>query len=148
MKRRAILEVMVASAVLLIPGTSRAAGDERRVTLYKDPSCGCCEAYAAHLRGNRFEVAIVRTSELPDLFEKYGIPAELESCHIAMIDNYLVVGHVPAGVVDRLLSEKPRIAGISLPGMPSGSPGMNGPKMTPFKIYVIGEGAPQLYTVA
>src|SRR5713226_9675419 len=125
MNRRAILMLLIGGAAGIVAPSARAVDDSKKVTLYKDPQCGCCEGYAAYLRSNGFEVSIVPTHDLPLLDEKYGIAADLSPCHISIIGNYVVGGHVPIEVVNRLLAEKPGIAGITLPGMPMGSPGMN-----------------------
>jgi hypothetical protein len=108
-----------------------------QVTLYKNPQCSCCEGYAAYLRQNGFEVTVKPTNDLAQISLKAGVPAELEGCHTAFIDGYVVDGHVPVEVIRKLLSERPAIAGITLPGMPSGSPGMFGEKTEPFTIYAV-----------
>jgi hypothetical protein len=123
----------------------RAAVPGTKVTLYKDPQCGCCEGYANYLRGAGFEVAIVPTHDLEVMDEKYGIPESLQPCHISLMDGYVVGGHVPVPVVNRLLTERPKITGIMLPGMPEGSPGMTGTKHAPFQIYEIAAGPPRIY---
>jgi len=126
---------------------AQAADAARKVTLYKDPQCGCCEGYADYLRANGFEVSIVPTHDLPILDEKYGIAEDLSPCHISIIGGYVVGGHVPIAVVNRLLAEKPPITGITLPGMPQGSPGMGGRKMEPFTVYEIAKGSRKIYAV-
>jgi len=145
MNRRAMLTLLVGATAGIISTSSRAAGESKPVTLYKDPQCGCCEGYADYLRSNGFAVSIVPTHDLPLLDEKYGIPTELSPCHISLIGGYVVGGHVPIEVVHRLLAEKPPITGITLPGMPMGSPGMTGRKTEPFKIYEIAKGSPKIY---
>ncbi len=145
--RRAILTALVGGAAVIISPSARAADDSKKVTLYKDPQCGCCEGYADYLRSRGFEVSVVPTHDLPLLDEKYGIPTDLQPCHLSLVDGYVVGGHVPIEVVNRLLSEKPRITGITLPGMPLGSPGMNGEKTAPFKIYEIAKGPHRVYVV-
>jgi hypothetical protein len=138
-------------AVLLLGlGTALAmpawAGDaSKQVTLYKDPQCSCCEGYADYLRKNGFEVKVVNTHDLALIKEENGVPANLQGCHTSMIDGYVVEGHVPVDVLNRLLTEKPKIKGISLPGMPEGSPGMTGRKSTSFTIYEITEGQRHVY---
>ncbi|HWG78725.1 MAG TPA: DUF411 domain-containing protein [Stellaceae bacterium] len=134
------------------PGAVALAADQptgtaRQVTLYKDPQCGCCEGYADYLRSHGFKVSVVPTHDLPLLDEKYGIPTDLQPCHLSLIDGYIVGGHVPVEVVDRLLRERPEITGITLPGMPLGSPGMSGQKTAPFTIYEITKGARRVYAV-
>ena len=145
--RRAILTALIGGAAFIISPSARAADESKTVTLYKDPQCGCCEGYADYLRSHGFEVSVVPTHDLPLLDEKYGIPTDLQPCHLSLIDGYVVGGHVPIEVVNRLLSEKPRITGITLPGMPLGSPGMNGEKTAPFKIYEIAKGPHRVYVV-
>ncbi len=145
--RRAILMALVGGAAVIISPYARAADDSKKVTLYKDPQCGCCEGYADYLRSHGFEVSIVPTHDLPLLDEKYGIPTELQPCHLSLVGGYVVGGHVPINVVNRLLAEKPRITGITLAGMPLGSPGMNGEKTAPFKIYEIAKGPHRVYAV-
>jgi hypothetical protein len=145
MNRRALLLLLIGGAAGIVAPSARAAGDSKKVTLYKDPQCGCCEGYANYLRGNAFAVTIVPTHDLPLLDEKYGIPADLQPCHISLIGGYVVGGHVPIEIVNRLLADKPAITGITLPGMPLGSPGMSGEKTAPFKIYEISKGSRRVY---
>jgi hypothetical protein len=116
-------------------------------TLYKNPQCGCCEGYADYLRDNGFAVTVQSTHDLPLLHRQYGVPEPLVGCHTTLVDGYVVEGHVPIDAVLRLLSERPDIKGISLPGMPAGSPGMSGAKTAPFTIYEIGDGEPRVYAV-
>lgn len=116
-------------------------------TLYKYPECGCCEGYAAYLRDNGFEVDVKPTDDLAEISSKAGVPAELEGCHTMFVEGYVVDGHVPVNVINKLLTERPAIAGIALPGMPTGSPGMNGEKTGPFIIYAVTKdgAAPTVY---
>jgi hypothetical protein len=145
MNRRTILTLLIGGMAGIVSPSVRAAGESKKVTLYKDPQCGCCEGYADYLRGHGFAVTIVPTHDLPLLDEKYGIATDLQPCHISLIGGYVVGGHVPIEVVDRLLAEKPAITGITLAGMPLGSPGMGGEKTAPFKIYEIAKGSRRLY---
>jgi hypothetical protein len=145
MNRRALLLLLIGGAAGIVAPSARAADDSKKVTLYKDPQCGCCEGYANYLRGNAFAVTIVPTHDLPLLDEKYGIPADLQPCHISLIGGYVVGGHVPIEIVNRLLAAQPAITGITLPGMPLGSPGMSGEKTAPFKIYEISKGSRRVY---
>jgi hypothetical protein len=122
--------------------------ESKKVTLYKDPQCGCCEGYADYLRKAGFAVQVVPTHDLPLLDEKYGIPTELSPCHISLVDGYVVGGHVPIEIVNKLLTERPKIVGITLPGMPQGSPGMTGDKIAPFEIFEITKTRPyKVYAV-
>src|SRR5229473_6652894 len=118
-----------------------------RATLFKNPQCSCCEGYAAYLRKNGFEVEVQSTNDLTEISQKAGVPEELQGCHTMFVGNYVVDGHVPVNVIRRLLSERPQIAGITLPGMPEGSPGMTGSKHGPFTIYAVTKdgAAPTVY---
>ena len=120
--------LMSFSALALLP--SAAAAQEARPfgTIFKNPQCGCCESYGDYLEASGYEVKMVATHDLALIKERQGVPAGLEGCHTMLIGGYFVDGHVPTDSVDRLLEERPRISGITLPGMPAGSPGMGGAK--------------------
>lgn len=136
---RAALAATGAAAVLLTRPIRATAAQAtvRQATLYKNPQCDCCEGYAAYLREHGYAVTMVPSHNLSLIARQQQVPQELEGCHITMVDGYTIVGHVPVGPVNRLLAERPAIRGISLPGMPMGSPGMGGPKVEPFTIYTI-----------
>ena len=104
-----------------------AVADDDEVVMYKDPNCGCCGKWAEHMREHGFKVKEVISQEMDQIKHQAGVPRALGSCHTAKVGNYVVEGHVPAADVKRMLSEKPAITGISAPGMPMGSPGMEGP---------------------
>ena len=140
------------SVLLLIPtlalSTPAVAGESsRQATLYKNPQCGCCEGYADYLRENGFEVTVKPNYDLPLLHRQHGVPEPLVGCHTTLVDGYVVEGHVPIGPLLRMLTERPAIKGISLPGMPAGSPGMFGEKAGPFTIFEIGDGPAKVYAV-
>ena len=138
----ATIGILVATAYFFTE--KRAMATE--VELYKNPQCGCCENYADYLRENGFTVKVNPTHELVAMSKSAGIPEDFQGCHLAMIEGYFVSGHVPIDTVKKLLNEKPDIKGVTLPGMPAGSPGMGGPKNGPFEIYQISDGKPSLYT--
>jgi hypothetical protein len=138
---------LFAVLVPLVMPTSGFAEEKPAATLYKTPDCGCCEGYADHLRANGFAVAVIPSHDLPLIKRQHGVPAQLEGCHTTLVGGYVVEGHVPAAIVMKLLTDKPKITGISLPGMPEGSPGMPGPKRGPFTVYEIGDGAPRVFAV-
>ncbi len=125
------VRTLVASALLglaTLGGVSTAvATDDDEVVMYKDPNCGCCGKWAEHMREHGFKVKEVATAEMGQVKGEAGVPQALGSCHTAKVGGYVVEGHVPAADVRRMLTEKPAIAGISAPGMPMGSPGMEGP---------------------
>jgi hypothetical protein len=138
--------------VLLVPAVALAtpavpAESGRQATLYKNPQCGCCQGYADYLRDNGFAVTVEPTHDLPLLHREYGVPEALVGCHTTLVDGYVVEGHVPLGALLRLLSERPDIRGISLPGMPARSPGMSGAKTAPFTIYEIDDAPAKVYAV-
>jgi hypothetical protein len=142
---RTLLTLLILMAAL--GGAPANAEGPRTATLYKNPQCGCCEGYADYLRANGFEVTVKPTHDLPLLHRQYGVPEPLVGCHTTLVDGYVVEGHVPINAVLRLLSERPNIKGISLPGMPAGSPGMFGKKTEPFTIYEIGDEPVEVYAV-
>jgi len=104
------------------------------ITVYKSRSCGCCVKWISHLKQNGFQVIVKNHDDLPAIKKQYGIQPELDACHTGLVGDYLVEGHVPADVIKRLLKEHPSIKGIAVPGMPIGSPGMEGPNPEPYKI--------------
>ncbi|TAL55701.1 DUF411 domain-containing protein [Pandoraea sp.] len=112
------------------------------VTLFKNPNCTCCNAWAKHLEANGFKVQIVNTTDLASISRKYGVPENLEGCHTALVDGYVVEGLVPVRYIKRLLKEHPLVKGIALPGMPLGVPGMPGTKSGPLNIYYVDASAP------
>ena len=132
--RRALL---IAASAVALTGPAHAAPVS--VALYKSPECGCCDGYADYLRHHGFVVTVTATPELSDISGKAGIPSELQGCHTAFIGGYVVDGHVPVEAVNKMLAERPPIKGITLPGMPEGSPGMAVTKAGPFTVYQIGK---------
>jgi hypothetical protein len=114
-----------------------ALAGEKDVTLYKNPQCGCCEGYADYLRENGFDVTVKATHDLAEMSREAGISDEFQGCHLSFVDGYVVSGHVPVGTVEKLLTERPDIKGVTLPGMPMGSPGMSGTKEAPFEMLEI-----------
>jgi hypothetical protein len=120
---------------MLLAFPFRASAAAIPVTLYKNPECSCCEGYVAYLKDNGFAVESKPTNDLAEISRKAGVPEQYQGCHTAFIEGYVVDGHVPVEAIRKLLSERPAIAGITLPGMPMGSPGMGGVKTEPFTIY-------------
>jgi hypothetical protein len=115
--------------------------------LFKNPQCNCCEGYASYLRNNGYVVTTTATHNLSLIRRQHGVPDKLAGCHTTIVGGYVVEGHVPVAAIDKLLTERPRIKGISLPGMPDGSPGMTGRKSKPFTIYEISDGGQKVYAV-
>jgi hypothetical protein len=142
-----IPRLLFLTLTLILSGPTLAAESSKQATLYKNPFCGCCEGHAQYLRENGFVVTEIPTDDLPRIRQQHGVPEQLAGCHTILIDGYVVEGHVPAAAIDKLLAERPPIKGISLPGMPAGSPGMSGPKTAPFVVYEISDGDPKVYAV-
>lgn len=143
MQRRHFL---LASAALLFLSAPVVAAPIHAV-LYKNPNCSCCEGYAAYLRNNGFDVDVKPTNDLAEISSKADVPEEMEGCHTMFVGGYVIDGHVPVDIIRKLLAEKPAIAGITLPGMPMGSPGMVGTKTEKFTIYAVTKDgkAPTIY---
>ena len=141
--------VRFVAAIALLAAPLPALATPIHAVLYKNPQCSCCEAYAAYLQQNGFDVDVKPTNDLASISAKAGIPSALEGCHTMMVEGYAVDGLVPVDVIRKLLTERPPIAGITLPGMPMGAPGMGGDKAGPFTIYAIGKvgSAPTVYAV-
>ena len=112
------------AAVALLPSKTWAAWP--LITVHKDPTCGCCGGWIAHLELNGFQTKTIETSEINRVRARLGVPFELAACHTAEVGGYLIEGHVPAKAIQRLLTERPKARGLAVPGMPSGSPGMTG----------------------
>lgn len=136
-KLRLRLPLLVAAPLLLITAAcsrpAEASGPE--ITVYKSPTCGCCNKWVDHLRAEGFRVSTENLTDLTEVKRQHGVPDELASCHTAVVDGYAVEGHVPADVIRRLLAERPEVTGIAVPGMPMGSPGMEGLYSEAYEVY-------------
>ena len=99
--------------------------------MYKTEACGCCNIWVEYLEENGFEVRTENVDNLAAVKVELGVPPQLQSCHTAVIDGYVIEGHVPLEPIQRLLTERPEIAGLAVPGMPIGSPGMEMPGRLP-----------------
>lgn len=132
-----MIRLILTIAALALAPLSATAEEQVQATLYKNPDCTCCEKYADYLRSNGFDVTVIEHPNMTLIKQKHGVGEDLEGCHSMLVGGYVVEGHVPVAAVKRLLSEKPPIKGISLPGMPEGSPGMSGTKKGAFSIISI-----------
>lgn len=110
-----------------------------QLTVFKSPTCGCCHAWVEHMRENGFSVAVVDTVDLAPVKARHGVGRHLESCHTAVVDGYVIEGHVPADLVAKLLTERPEVAGLAVPGMPVGSPGMEGAYKEAYDVLAFGK---------
>ena len=138
-RRKLALLLMAMASPMPALFRSRTAGATSLIhaTLYKNPQCTCCEGYAQYLERNGFRVDVKPTNDLAEISRNAGVPEALEGCHTMFVGGYVVDGHVPVEIIRKLLAEKPAIAGITLPGMPPGSPGMDGPKTGPWTVYAV-----------
>lgn len=126
---------LVAAVLAAVVGTSvPAPAFAAEMTVYKSPWCGCCAKWIDHLKADGHSVQVKNMEDLDTIKKMAGIPDRLQSCHTAVVDGYVVEGHVPAKDILRLLSERPMAKGLAVPGMPTGSPGME-------------QGAPERYDV-
>lgn len=106
-----------------------------KMVVYKSPTCGCCSAWVDHVKAAGFQVEVHDTANVAPIKNEHGLPQHLASCHTALVDGYVIEGHVPADVIRRLLAERPQVTGIAVPGMPAGSPGMEmGDRKDPYDI--------------
>jgi hypothetical protein len=121
--RRSLLALIAAVPAF---GPSFGARAAQVVTVHKDPSCGCCSGWVLHLQGAGFTTKVIDTRDFDPLKRRLGVPDDLAACHTAEVASYVIEGHVPAGAIQRLLREKPKAKGLAVPGMPVGSPGMEG----------------------
>lgn len=126
-----LLTATIGAVTAQRPGTTAAVVD-----VHKSPTCGCCAAWVVHLREAGFTVRVSDTEKLDEIKAARGVPRQAQSCHTAVVGGYVVEGHVPAADVQRLLKERPAIAGLAVPGMPIGSPGMEvqGMKPQPYQV--------------
>ena len=144
------MRVLKSIGVVLALSFSSAASAEElsKATMHKMPECTCCEGHAEHLRANGFAVKIREVPDLTPIRKAEGVPADLEGCHTILIGDYVVEGHVSAGTIKRLLTERPAgVEGIAMRGMPTGVPGMPGPKEGPVEIFAFGDGEPNVFAV-
>lgn len=98
--------------------------NNKEITVYKSPSCGCCSGWEAHLSKAGFKVVSKPTENMTEIRNQFGVPDKMKSCHTAVIDGYVIEGHVPASDIVKLLETRPDVVGLSAPGMPQKSPGM------------------------
>ncbi|MEO8909633.1 MAG: DUF411 domain-containing protein [Gemmatimonadaceae bacterium] len=140
MRSTQLLAIAVALAAVSVTtaavrnGASVAETKKPTITVYKDPSCGCCKNWIAYLEKHGYRVDAKDTPNMPEIKHSLGVPDGLTACHTAVVNGYLIEGHVPAEDIDRLLAQKPTIAGIAVPGMPMGSPGMDGSPAQRYKV--------------
>jgi hypothetical protein len=120
--------------------TNQQTSQAPEMTVYRSPTCTCCGRWLEHMKQNGFAIKDIPTEDMDAIKRQHGVPAALQSCHTALVGGYWVEGHVPAEDVKKLLRDKPAVAGISVPGMPVGTPGMEmGPRQDPFAVMQLGK---------
>ena len=144
--RNAVLALVLALAgvgyfSIVYAQRQRTAAAAGTVEVYKSPTCGCCSNWVEHLQAHGFTVRVTNVDDITAVKEKHRVPAAVESCHTALVGGYVVEGHVPATDIQRLLKERPAVAGIGVRGMPIGSPGMEveGVKPQPYSVLAFDE---------
>lgn len=135
---RALAGLVLAAGLVTVLGMKTTAAGEMAVTVFKSPSCGCCAKWVEYLRGNGFDVEVQDRDDLDAIKKMAGVPGDLQSCHTASVEGYAIEGHVPVEPIRRLLSERPKVRGLAVPGMPAGSPGMEGPRSESYSVYSFG----------
>ncbi|WP_072395613.1 DUF411 domain-containing protein [Hyphomicrobium sp. CS1GBMeth3] len=147
--RRHVLGWLAAGPALLVSVISvRArAFDETLppMMVFRDPNCACCHYWVEHLQAHGFTVTVHEAPNMKAVKTRLGVPAELGSCHTGEIGDYVIEGHVPAVAIQRLLAEKPKGRGLAVPGMPIGSPGMEGGTPEVYEVMLFGDGEPRSF---
>jgi len=118
-------------------GIGHAFAAARTMTVYKDPNCGCCHLWAEAMTAEGFNVKIEDRDDLTPIKARLGVPDDLQGCHTAVVAGYFLEGHVPLEAVRKLLAEKPSIAGLAVPGMPSGSLGMGNDPSAAYNVLAV-----------
>jgi hypothetical protein len=132
--------------LIILSGCARPADSARaeitghEITVHKSATCGCCKVWAQHLRNAGFTVEVQNTDNLNPIKQRVGVPAGMGSCHTAEVGGYFIEGHVPIEDIERLLRERPDAKGLTVPGMPAGSPGMEVPsgEIQPYEVLLVG----------
>jgi hypothetical protein len=143
--RRQFLLASATTAATLVAGRDLfAATPPSVITVYKSPDCQCCAKWAQHLSKAGFVVMPRDVANMDEIKKTMRVPAELQSCHTAVVDRYVIEGHVPADVIKKLLAEKPAVQGLAVPGMPMGSPGMEGDRTDHYQVLAFNAGGKTL----
>lgn len=138
-------DALAICAVGLVAPAYAASAEMPTVIVHKDPNCGCCGGWVKHLMDEGFAVKVYETSQLQAVRKRLGVPGDLAACHTAEIGGYVVEGHVPAAAVRRLLNERPEAVGLAVPGMPVGSPGMEGGKPVAYEVVLFGASGSRIF---
>jgi hypothetical protein len=139
MLMRTVLTFLSLLAFVSLPSAAQPARPRTpavtAMQVYRSPTCGCCGLWVEHMKGAGFSPVVHQMEDVSPVKARGGVPGDLQSCHTALIGGYVIEGHVPADVVQQLVTEKPNIAGLAVPGMPVGSPGMEqGARVDPYQV--------------
>lgn len=137
MNKSVVLAVVAVLAVGAGAFILTGSGSSQNIVVYKSPTCGCCVKWVDHLEDEGFKVEVRDTNDMQPVKLQHGLKREVQSCHTAIVDGYVVEGHVPAEYIRQMLEEKPDIKGLAVPGMPIGSPGMEGPNASDYNVLAI-----------
>ena len=136
--RRAFVFASFGALTVRIVSPVSAETSLSKVVIHKDPNCGCCQKWADHLTAAGFSVKVIASPDLATIKAKLGVTDDIKSCHTAEVGGYVIEGHVPADAILRLLREKPAALGLAVPGMPAGSPGMEGSTAESYNVLLFG----------
>ena len=137
--------VLIAGAASLLQTGTLFAATEALITVHKDPTCGCCSGWVQHLQNAGFVTKVLDTSDIDAVKKRLGVPDDLAACHTAQLAGFIIEGHVPAAALKRFLAEKPEATGLAVPGMPIGSPGMEGGTPEKYDVVLFGQNGPRTY---
>ena len=116
------------------------------VTMYENPNCKCCAKWVPYMQEHGFNITEIPSNNLTFINSQYNVPGDMQSCHLALVDGYVISGHVPADAIKKLLAERPHAIGLSVPGMQAGAPGVEGDKDTPYNVYLFdGQGKQSVF---
>ena len=140
-------QMLLMTPMLALAAQRLGAQQAPRVDVYKDPACSCCGLWVAHLQREGFTATATNVPDITAIKVKNHVPGKLQSCHTALVGGYVIEGHVPASDIHRLLKERPKVAGLAVPGMPTGSPGMEGANGKPYDVLAFNaDGTTRVYS--
>jgi hypothetical protein len=137
--------VLIAGAASMLQFGTLSAASEPVITVHRDPNCGCCLGWVQHLQKAGFPTKVLETRDLDAVKTRLQVPDDLAACHTAEVSGYVIEGHVPAAALKRFLAEKPNATGLAVPGMPIGSPGMEGGNPEPYEVVLFGPAGRRSY---
>lgn len=134
LKKLVAAALLLGGAAVVLSFRTAASDPDADVVVYKSPTCGCCSLWVDHMEAAGFTVSAENVLDMASVKHREGVPMDLSSCHTAIIGDYVFEGHIPARVIQDFLAEAPELAGLAVPGMPIGSPGMEGPNPMPYDV--------------